>query len=1138
MSTVTYTKSQRRAIDTRGSDVLVSAGAGSGKTTVLAERIISRIREGCDIRDFLVVTFTNSAAADLKQKLYKRFTSLCAEEPDNPRYRRQLYTLNGADICTIDAFCLQHVKQAASALGYGGASVGDEAFCATLVRDSASAALDELCDGDHPAADLLLDNFANHKSDDGLLDTAVKLYSKLRSYPFYEDWLSDTVKAYASEAEAFYTTEFFELPHGKAVKRELQTVIGSAMRNARALYDLATNDAEAAFADKVFTAIEPLETAVEQGYLAFWGAMSAFPKLKRPNNSPEDYAAVYKAATDGVKILKGYLRTKDQLIKEYQRTARVLAALETFMLRMDSLYTAEKKRRGIMDFADAEQIFLGMLVEKTSGGFLKTTLCRQLSAAYTEVYVDEYQDVSPLQDTIFKVLGQNKRFMVGDAKQSIYGFRNAYPELFVSYRDGFGDGDCPRGERIFLKENFRCDKGIIDFCNYLFNRIYTKESAGSDYKTEALEFGKGGEGNFPVQVCVLENAEERDEMSYVADEIARLVSKGTAPSDIAVLMRKTALIADYGKALTKRGVPVVISAGKEDLLSKPEVLLAVSLLRVIDNPTDDISLAAVLRSPIYRFTAEELTEIRHGGISLYDDLRRAARGKRSTHLRYRLRIARIKVTKRQKNPVVAWGAEDALSEKCAAFLEKLELYRTKALFLPVHKLLWFVYDDTGIFGIAPSGGEKTHRQNLFSLYSLAMGMESNSYKGVSVFTDYLWQLQRQDSSPKAEPNNSGDGVRIMTVHGSKGLEFPVVFVSGYGSKMLKADRKSPLIADYHSGISIKLKEQAEAINQSTLLRDVELMAEDRRCVAEELRVLYVALTRARERLYLTASLKKTLADVKEGKITNYSDLFITTVAKGKEMFYNMEVVDIATAEATPAVAVDMAEREEEIPEVPGFGAPLPPPAVQTAKYSASVLKRGADGLFTVEAEALVTDREPSFVGEERVTGAMRGTANHLFMQFASFDNAEKDVAAEADRLLVAGFVTNEQRALMDTDAIAHFFNTPLYREIKASSRVYREKRFSTRVPSYLFSGGSEEDVMLQGVIDCFFENPDGTYSLVDYKTDYIRPGEEQVLVDRHGAQLYLYRLYIEKLTGRPVSRSYIYSFALGKAINCGNTAKI
>ncbi len=1120
--------------------MLVSAGAGSGKTTVLTNRLIEKIEKGAELKDFLVATFTNSAAADLKAKLSGRLDALCAADGSNKRYLRQLYALPAADIGTIDSFCLQYVKQYATVLGLNGTTVGDEALCAALLWDSAESVLNALCEGDDPAADLLLDNFASHKSDDGLLSAAVQLYGKMRAYPFYRDWIEETVKAYGKESESFSYKEFFSLPHGVLVKNCIDGELAPLKAWCDTLCDLAEDDAQFAFAEKVGAAILPIIEGAEAGYSQFCAAVAASPALRRPKGCGEEYVKVYTDITERRKKLKDYLRTEEELRAEYEMTYQVLHALCGFMLKLDDAYSAEKRARGIIDFADGEQCFLNLLVTKTKEGPVKTSLCKELSAAYKEVFIDEYQDISPLQDTIFALIGGGKRFMVGDVKQSIYGFRNAYPDLFVSYCDSYSEDGEGAGLKVLLKENFRCNGNIVDFCNYLFGKVYTKESAGTDYNAEALVHGKSDEGGEKVSLKVYENAEDdRAEVLGTVREIIKLIREGKKPSDIAVLCRKAAALRRYATALSAYGVPTNLTVGKEELLKQPEVLLAISALRVIDNPTDDISLAALLRSPIFAFTAAELLEIRRGGVSLFDDLRHAAMGERQKGGAYRFKHAPMAYQKPKTKPLLKKGSSTELSEKCQSFLQTLAAYRTKALFLPVHKLLWLVYQQSNIMAFAPKGNEQRYKANLLAFYRLAMGMENTGYKGVSVFTDYLSRLAETGSSPAAEKSSAAEGVQLMTIHGSKGLEFPVVFVADCGSTMRGADRAAPITVDYKSGISLKLKRQKEALSINTLLRRAELAAEDKRCMAEEMRILYVAFTRAEEKLYISASFSQSLEErVFQEKQGTYADLFISAVAMGEEMFYNIEVKDVSTAEEAAIPRLVMTAEEEEelpLPVIP----PMPEAAQRAAaKFSASVLRRDEKGALVPRAEALVTERVPLFGTATAPSAALAGTANHLFMQFADFKRAETDVSAEADRLLQAGFITEDQRALMDTDAIALFFKSDLYGEMKASPRLYREKRFTTRVPSHLFAGQGEDAPLLQGVIDCFYQNAEGGFTLVDYKSDAVRSGEESLLAERHGVQLGLYRLYIEKVTGKKVTKAYIYSFALGKAIDCGNPAEL
>ena len=1126
------TTSQKNAIDRGGKDMLVSAGAGSGKTTVLAKRLLKKIESGADIGDFLVVTFTNSAAADLKAKLSARLKELCDAHPDNKGYLRQLYALPTADIGTIDSFCLQYVKQYATALELGGTSVGDEALCGALLTDSAEKVLTELCDEDSVHIDILLDNFANHKSDSGLITAMVSLYKAIRSYPFYIEWLHSKVYEYLEEEKLFSYKDFLESNHGKTVKIGIEEKLKAMEEDIKILYATAENEKQAQYAETLDGLLTALNTALSQGYDAFSAESALTVGLRRPNKCSDGYVKAYEDFVKNRKGLMTFACTEEELKTEYRYTAEVLEGILEFISRLDRAYREEKNRRGVIDFADGEQCFLDLLVERTPKGLLKTPLCHQLATAYEEVYIDEYQDVSPLQDTIFRLIGTGKRFMVGDVKQSIYGFRGAYPDLFISYRDKFGDGDDSEGIKILLKENFRCDKGVVDFCNHVFSKIYTVESAGSDYKEEALVFSKNSKKCEKTEIRVFENAPDNEgETAYITAEVVKLIKGGRKPSDIAILCRRGAPLKVFATALSAKGVPVSLSVGKEELLKQPEVLLAISALRVIDNPTDDTSLAALLRSPVFKFTADELLSIRRGGSSLYEDMRHTALGNRERNRFYRFKAAQLPYKKLKTKPLLNKGGKDELSEKCKLFLEKLGIYRTKALILPVHKLLWHFYEESRIMSFAPQGKEKLYRANLLAFYRLAMSMEDNSYKGVSVFTEYLQRLEETKSSPTAEKEDAGEGVRLMTIHGSKGLEFPIVFVADCGSDFKKADRKQPITVSYRNGVLVKLKRQKSGVDTDTLLRQAELWAEDKRAIAEELRILYVAFTRAAEKLYITATLKKSYSECTEkNKSGSYFDLIADAVALNEEMYYNIRVKDMLTDSASESETLIAEDTEYEELPLPAISPTEKADGAQLLKLSASLIEKDAEGIFRPKAVSKATEREPAFAITAKPTAALKGTANHLFMQFADFARAEESVKAEADRLLEKGFISAEERTLMDEGALERFFKAELYGKMKASPKLYREKRFTTTLDGALF--GAESSPLLQGVIDCFFLNEEGGYTLVDYKTDYAKAGMESLLAEKHGVQLKLYSLYVEKTTGKPVTKAYIYSFALGKAIEC------
>ncbi len=1129
-----FTKDQLLCIETETKDMLVAAGAGSGKTTVLAERIMRRLESGADIKDFLVVTFTNTAAADLKLKLAERLERLCVSAPDNRAYRRMLYSIDSADICTIDSFCLQYVKQNAAYLGLtGGCSVGDEALCAALLTDAADSVLTSLCENDEQTAEALLDNFASHKSDDGLINAILSLYGKLRAYPFYLWWFEKVLQNRKKQAEVLKEKGFFACTAGLHIKEAITTQLSAAYDCLNTMQACAENEKQGAFADKVWAIADAIQQGLANGYAAFCTACS-LPRLTRPTGCSDGYVKAYDKFKAIIKGLSVYVRTESALSEEFALEQEVLEALYKYTCLLDAEYTAAKRERGVLDFADAEHLMLKLLVLNSDKGYIKTPFCKQLSAAYTDVFIDEYQDVSPLQNDIFRAMGEGKRFMVGDVKQSIYGFRNAYPDIFTAYRDSFLPAeDGGTTARITLKENFRCDKPIVEFCNLIFDKVFTKETAGTDYKEERLIYGKTSDGNTPVKLLLLENGDTETEAALLAEEAVRLIKSGTKPKDIAFLTRKVDNIATVAAALKERGVPCHATKTRLPLLSRPSVLLALSLLRVIDNPTDDISLAALLRSPLFGFTADDLLAIRRGG-SMYEDVCAAVTNStRFINKRFRLKGS-TGLTKPQAKPLLIKKTLSALSEKCIHFTEKLSLYRKRALFMPVNDLLWYLYEDTHLLLFAPEGKEKQQKDELFALLSLAQSFENGIYKGVHSFVEYINRLEDTKRSPDAPTAKAEGAVSLMTVHGSKGLEFPVVFVCGMGGKLLKADRAEAVSANYNSGISVKLAKQEAAWKSSTLLRDSALKDEDARVIAEEYRVLYVAFTRAREKLYISAATASSAEKYLSRSViepSHYADLFIRAAAETKNECFCFETVNGEGLCVPVSILADEETAQGDDISLPPLDVESESPQRAIAKHSVSELVLNRNGTLGVKPLSQLADRRPAFASEAIGVAAKKGTANHAFLQFASFTLAEKDIEAEAKRLLDKGFLDKEQYGLLDMGALAAFFASPLYQEIKASPCVYREKRFTTKISSALFGVSGTETVLIQGVIDCFYENADGTFTLVDYKTDALRSGEEALLIDKHRTQLMLYADYIAKLTGKAVSSALIYSLTLNKSIN-------
>ena len=1170
-----FTKSQNDAINTVGKDLLVSASAGSGKTSVLTERIIKHIKLGEDLENFLVVTYTNSAAEDLKRKLQSKLGELIKNNPKDKRLKNQLYKLPCASIGTIHSFCLRIIRENFSLLELPSKiNVGEESLFYSMQNECIEELITELCEADDESIALLLDNFATYKSDKGLVDVILALYSTIRAFPFYLKWLDSTLEALREEKESFLNKGFYSTPGGKILKLRILSKLDYALEEAIYGAQLCGEDEqknEAIFIE-LQEKIADLKSAAEKSYEDFCAEIEDF-KCQNLSKASEEAKDVKKAVVESVRALaKSYVVASSVISDEYDESIKVLSALIYVIKLFDASFTKKKRERAMIDFCDIEQLFLSLLLkEAPDGGYIKTDLCRSLTKTVGEIFIDEYQDVSPLQDMIFKVISKgNNRFMVGDVKQSIYRFRNAYPDIFIGYKDTFANlTEDKDNAKIFLRENFRCSKSIVGFTNLLFAQIYTKSTADSDYAGEELIYGRGSGSDLPVKVKVFTNAKEDEtyaEAHFIASEIKDLINEtkddGTPIKygDIAVLMRSLSNQKTYAEVFSEYGIPCLCARSTEKLFERPEVLLVISALRVIDNPTDDLSLAALLRSPVYGFTAQELARIcRSKHSTLYKGVKNySERGKLLKSGRYTLK--RLEKKRLQKPPHLTAinPNSNELSKKCIDFLESLESYRSSALLLPSHKLIWLFYQKSGIFSYLPKGTQEEHQGNLLKFYQWAKEAEGGAFKGVSAFVEHLNQMTENDQSPEATDAVSDDAVKFMTVHSSKGLEFPVCFVAELGKQINNNHKKASVTIDRDGGIAFKLACQKDATIKSTLRRDCFILKETRDLIAEELRVLYVALTRARERLYVSGTINGDISDLEKHSVYNpnsYLSTFFSVIQEIESPHFELEITNLAevcgdeaaeaedetkpketaSEDASESVSKvsESSNETEEIAKTLILPEDIKLESNTEAKISVSMIRQDENGLFTVAEQARGEIKRPAFAFEPaELTAADKGTATHLFMQFASFEQAEKNgIAAEADRLLTKGFITKEQREMLNEKQISAFLGSALYRRICSSQRVFREKRFTTELNSALFSGRNS-GILIQGVVDCFFENPDGSYTLIDYKTDRVKENEEQRLIDRHKTQLSFYAEAIEKLTGRPVSEIFIYSLHLGKEIKC------
>jgi len=1193
MGEVSWTPAQRDAIDSRGYSVAVSAAAGSGKTAVLTRRIIERVcAEDGDISRVLVVTFTKAAAAELVSRIADALSAKLAENPENAHIRKQSLLVSSAHISTIHSFCLDLIRTNFQKLNIPpDFSAGDETEIRLMMHEIAEELIGDYFEGElapdeEPIPDFgtFADLFGDVARSEQLAKTLISIYLAVSSTV---DSL-DRIEAFRESAERAARDGFDGTPWERCIREYLlqylshySAIYADAVRRAGSDKKFAKPLGVIAFE---WDEIEKIRTSVEKGIAyreiapLLCGLQGSFARLTGVSGDPH-LAQFSKFRTDFKdtlkKIIKEYYSYSEEALRTcFIETGEAMASLGAFLRTFEKRFSEEKKRRRLITFGDMEQYALTLLCDRKTGE--PTELALSLREAYDEIYIDEYQDTNELQDTIFRLISkEDNRFNVGDIKQSIYAFRGAKPDIFSALLDGrpkYEKGSAEKAVKIFLSQNFRSSTEILEFCNGVFGKLMNAKEIryGED---ERLYPGRGLHTAVPELYLIpkpssktVEDEEETiGEAEFVARKIEELLKNGTKSdgtpikcSDIVILLRSTASSARlYEDALNLRGIPCKNSGDKE-FFESPEVLLVVSLLSAIDNPHRDVYLAAALKSPIYGVTLDELIFIRRFAKegSLFDALRAFT----------------------EKNDFA----------KGKKFLADYEKYALLAAETPCDALIWQIYNDTGIFSVLSSDEAlslyeiEQANANLMTLYNYARGFERGGFHGLSGFISFINEVlanrAQMDLSGFTAP---GDVVNIMTIHKSKGLEFPVCFLCNLGKKMNFKENLEKTVFHEEFGISPKLTAEQGMVRLDTPLRRAALLDKKRAMVEEELRVLYVALTRPKERLFLTASvsakdLEKGVFDLwrEDGtyvwknkyfseyalrESSGYLDLLLTALADRGDSFLMDTVrdpIEDGEAPAAPAPEQDRAEGSDgmtyyeakqlvsrrldyvypyrRLSEVPS--------KLSVSALYPSILDEADTGASLSEEPQMV--REPNFLMRQEdfgATAAQKGTAMHTFMQFCDFERvAAKGVEAEIEYLAEKRFIFESDREKMDVSRLRAFFRSDLASRIMSSERVFREKRFMIKLPAGLFTREdseilSDERILVQGVIDCAFFDENGELILVDYKTDFFprtmpRALVESTLRERHGQQLGYYRLACETLFGTLPAHTWIYSFALNDTV--------
>lgn len=1197
-----WTKEQMQVITLRDKNILVSAAAGSGKTAVLVERIIGRILDAnhpVDIDRMLIVTFTSAAAAEMRERIGGAIEAALEKDPSNSYLMKQSTLSHHAQITTIHSFCLNLIRNYFHWVDLEpNFRMAEEGELNLLKEDVMAEVLNRNYEEASDAFLQFAECFATGKNDDRLGEVILKLYDFAMSYPWPKEWLSETKEAYRfadfSDLEKKpwmqVLTDYLKKTCADLLQMAEENIATAseadgplylrdvAMRDAEGLLRLAGADGYKGMAEAVM-AVRFDRLPSKRGYE---GSLEKLDLVKERREEIKE--AVKKIKADF------FFAGEDEIMERLSRMAPVAEELARLAAEFMDCYDKKKREKNILDFDDLEHFALKILIDEETKH--PTEIAMQCRKLYEEVMVDEYQDSNFVQESLMQAVsredaGVYNRFMVGDVKQSIYRFRLARPELFMDKYETYSSAgekeNAKTGcQKIELHQNFRSRREVLDFTNRIFYKIMKKDLGNVEYDEAAALYPGANypeSGDMRAELILADSADElwedaqltdpvRLEAEIAASRIRKMMREQKVTdlktgelrdvkySDIVILLRSFGRYADtFLEVFEQKNIPAHASS-KTGYFKAPEIQTVLSFLRILDNPRQDIPLAAVLRCAMFGFSDEELAVIK------------AQDKGRAFHL----------CVLEPKEEVLP----EALFSKLSDFLQKLSYYRDLTEELPIHELLYRIFDETGYlrYAAAMPGGER-RKANLFMLLEKAAAYEKTSYRGLFHFIRYMDKLQKYevDYGEADVVSENANAVRFMTIHKSKGLEFPIVFLCGTAKKFNRTDARSNMIIHPDLGIALDYMDPKMRARGATLYKKAVAKQMDLESLGEELRVLYVALTRAKEKLIVTGVIKDAGETIEKlsMRLCRKADLPFAMRA-GADSFLDWILPAILAGNQPDNVqiwsAADLVaeEAESQLGEAEGLAALLElaqgedPEADQyidrqlsyryddlaetsrKTKYSVSELKhRAMEAVFEAEElleEGLMQEEiipyVPRFAGGEDTAnqGALRGVAMHRAVEclpvelLAGSQNLENDLSAQIGLLIKEGRLTEEMGRLLSKDGLLRFYRSGLALRMKraALQNLLRiEQPFVMgRAANEIEGDGSDTMVLVQGIIDAFFIE-DGEIVLLDYKTDAVKSGEE--LARRYQKQMDLYQEALTDNLGKKVKEKLIYSFALNRAVS-------
>lgn len=1191
----TWTEEQWQAIWAKGQDMLVSAAAGSGKTAVLINRMIEKVlaeENPISVDELLVVTFTNASAAEMRHRMSNALEKAVAENPESTHLRKQLRLINKAQISTLHSFCLQVVKQYAYLLEIDpGFRIANDTEAALLRDDVMEAVLEAAYEGEQ--ADevyRLADSFTSDRSDQAMEVLISKLYDYSRVHPQPERWLEQVPVLYDVPIGA----SIDQLPFIGDLKLTIRHALEEAMQLTQEGQRIAMEaDGPAVLFDTfemdaavIQTAIQALEESWENVYsLAKTFTWAKAASIRKDSCDPELAEEAKAKRTQVKKIVNDvfdsyFVRTPKRLLDEMREMAPLMKTLVELTQKFADQYTALKIDRALVDFSDLEHYALQILSEDGK----PSAIAEEYRQRFKEVLVDEYQDTNMLQETILNLVKSGDEetgnlFMVGDVKQSIYRFRLAEPMLFLGKYARFSKEAEQTGLRIDLNANFRSRKEVLDGTNYIFSQIMGERVGEIDYDEAAAlkALAPYPEQDMPIELTLIHEPESDEpavdddleksqwEARYIAGKIRELMEKETLVydpwkkaqrkleySDIVVLMRSMTWSGDFVDEFKKAGIPLYaeLTGGYFDAL---EVMIMMNTLRIIDNPYQDIPLASVLRAPFIGLQENELAEIRLAApqASFYEAVKTFIRG--------------------------GSGIDPAAAEKLRRFILQLEDWRNLARRGSLAELIWQVYLDTNYYEMVGAMSNGKQRQaNLRALHDRALEYEKTSFRGLFRFLRFIDRMrERGDDLGTAKSLSEKENVvRLMTVHKSKGLEFPVVFFAGVGRNFNEMDFRKSYLFDQDYGLAVKAVNPETRIEYTSLPFLAVKEVKELQMKAEEMRVLYVAMTRAKERLYLTASVKEIDKLFEKWKVASTDTRlpeFVRSRAKGyldwigpalsrhpdaADIFnlngnilphhsrFHITVVetrDLISGAVNLEELLQTQEGDEDFTEeVRGrfdFHYPHQHTVEKRSKQSVSEMKRlqmlqrsdePESFIQTATSERRTIFNRPDFMQEKRLSAADVGTAVHAVMQHLPLDRklSREEIKEFIETLVGMEILSQDEGKAVKVPEIERFYESEIADRLMKATNIKREVPFT-----YAREDAEGDRQIIQGIVDCLFEEPDG-WVLLDYKTDRTRQiaDVQKEMAARYTVQLSVYQEAVEAILRVPIKQRLLYLFAAGEEV--------